>query len=49
MFNGKENIIIQLAKKSDEFCGTSHTRAVIQTHIGRTISESQKTSQFYLC
>lgn len=43
MYNAKETIIIQLARKSDEFSGTSCTRAVIQTHIGKTIDESQNT------
>ena len=37
----KPAIIIQLARKSDEFNETSHTRAVIQTHIGRTTNVSQ--------
>lgn len=37
----KPAIIIQLARESDEFRGTSHTRAVIQTHTGRTMSISQ--------
>jgi len=37
----KPDIIIQLARKSDEFSATSHTRAVIQTHIGKTMNVSQ--------
>lgn len=48
MYNAKEIIRIQLARKSDGFSGTSHTRAVIQTHIGRTINESQNTSVLFM-
>lgn len=49
MYKAKENIIIQPARKSDEFSGTSCSRAVIQAHIGRTINESQNTLQPNLC
>lgn len=43
MYNAKETIIIQLARKSDEFSGTSRATAVIQTHIGKKIDKSQNT------
>lgn len=37
----KPGIVIQLVRKRDEFSRTSHTRAVIQTHTGRTMNVSQ--------